>query len=362
MPNGMRWVGLDVHAHASTLAVFDDVTGEVITRRVNGRPLEVLDVLQRLPGPMRAVHEAGPTGYGLVRRARAEGIEMVVCSPGNIERRPGDRIKTDKRDAIRLARLFAAGDLRLVWVPSEEQEHLRDLVRCREDLRADLMRARLRLAAFLLRRERYFPGPGERWTLKHRHWLSQQRFDDAPSRVTYADYLHAHDVLLARRELVARELEQIAPSCVWGQTIARLCCLRGINTLTALGLCAEIGDWNRFEHPDAIAKYVGLVPSEHSSGQTRRLGKITKAGSTHARRLLVEAALHYRLTPAVGGKLAIRQRGQDPAVIDHAWRVQRRLHARWKLLREGRGKPAGVVTIAIARELVGACWEIATAT
>src|ERR687887_651257 len=289
MPNGMRWVGLDVHARVSTVAVFDDVTGEVITRRVNGRPLEVLDVLHRLPRPLRAVYEAGPTGYGLVRRAR------------------------------------------------------------------------LRLAAFLLRRERYFPGPGERWTLKHRHWLSQQGFDDAPSRVTYADYLHAHDVLLARRELVARELEQIAPTCVWGQTIARLCCLRGINTLTALGLCAEIGDWNRFDHPDSIAKYVGLVPSEHSSGQTRRLGKITKAGSTHARRLLVEAALHYRLTPAVGGKLAIRQRGQDPALIDHAWRVQRRLNARWNLLRNGRGKPAGIVTIAIARELVGACWEIATA-
>jgi transposase len=361
MPNGMRWVGLDVHGHASTLAVFDDVTGEVVTRRVNGRPIEALDALRGVPHPMRAVYEAGPTGYGLVRRARAEGLEMAVCSPGNIERRPGDRVKTDKRDAIRLARLFAAGDLRLVWVPSEEQEQLRDLVRCREDLRADLMRARLRLAAFLLRRERYYPGPGERWTLRHRHWLSQQCFDDAPSRVTYADYLHAHDVLLARRELVARELERIAPGCVWGETIARLRCLRGINTLTALGLCAEIGDWHRFEHPDSIAKYVGLVPSEHSSGQTRRLGKITKAGSTHARRLLVEAALHYRLTPAVGGKLAIRQRGQDPAVIDHAWRVQRRLHARWKLLRDGRGKPAGVVTIALARELIGACWEIATA-
>jgi Transposase len=159
MPNGMRWVGLDVHAHASAVAVFDDVTGEVITRRVNGRPVEVLDVLRELPGPVRAVYEAGPTGYGLVRRARAQGVEMAVCSPGNIERRPGDRIKTDKRDAIRLARLFAAGDLRLVWVPSEEQEQLRDLVRCREDLRSDLMRARHRLATFLLRRERYFPGP-----------------------------------------------------------------------------------------------------------------------------------------------------------------------------------------------------------
>ena len=148
---------------------------------------------------------------------------------------------------------------------------------------------------------------------------------------------------------------------VSGQRRSRGCCLRAISTLTALALCAEIGDWRRFEHPDSLACYVGLVPSEHSSGQTRRLGKITKAGSTHARRLLVEAALHYRLTPAVGGKLAMGQRGQDPALIDHAWRVQRRLNARWQLLRNGRGKPAGVVTIAIARELVGACWEIATA-
>jgi transposase len=361
MPNGTRWVGLDVHAHATAVAVFDDLTGEVITRRVNGHPIEVLDVLRELPGPVRAVYEAGPTGYGLVRRARAEGIEMAVCSPGNIERRPGDRIKTDKRDAIRLARLFAAGDLRLVWIPSEEQEQLRDLVRCREDLRADLMRARHRLATFLLRRERYFPGPGGRWTIKHRHWLSQQHFDDQASRITDADYLHAHDVLLARRDRVGGELEQLAPDCVWADTIARLCCLRGINTLTALGLCAEIGDWRRFDHPDTIASYVGLVPSEHSSGQTRRLGKITKAGSTHARRLLVEAALHYRLTPAVGGKLAARQRGQDPALIDHAWRLQRRLNARWNLLRNRRGKPSGIVTIAIARELVGACWEIATA-
>jgi transposase len=167
-------------------------------------------------------------------------------------------------------------------------------------------------------------------------WLSQQHFDDQPSRITYADYLHAHDVLLARRDRVGGELEQLAPNCTWAQTIARLCCLRTINTLTALRLCAEIGDRRRFEHPDAIANYVGLVPSEHSSGQTRRLGKITKAGGTHARRLLVEAALHYRLTPAVGGKLAIRQRGHDPALIDHAWRVPRQLHARWNLLRNGR--------------------------
>ena len=305
MPNGTRWVGLDVHAHATAVAVFDDLTGEVITRRVNGRPIEVLDVLRELFRPVRAVYEAGPTGYGLVRRARAEGIEMAVCSPGNIERRPGDRIKTDKRDAIRLARLFAAGDLKLVWIPSEEQEQLRDLVRCREDLRSDLMRARHRLATFLLRRERYFPGPGGRWTLKHRHWLSQQHFDDQASRITYADYLHAHDVLLARRDRVGRELEQLAPECVWAETIARLCCLRGINTLTALGLCAEIGDWRRFEHPDSIARLRRAGPvraqlrSEPAAGQDHQ-------GRLHARPPTARRG-RAALPPHAGGRRQARR-------------------------------------------------------
>ena len=168
-------------------------------------------------------------------------------------------------------------------------------------------------------------------------------------------------MLLARRDRVGRELELLAPNCVWAETIARLCCLRGINTLTALGLCAEIGDWRRFDHPDSLASYVGLVPSEHSSGQTRRLGKITKAGSTHARRLLVEASWHYRRGPAVGQALERRQRGQAPQIIHISWRAQRRLNARWRQLKNARHKPGGIVAVAIARELVGACWEIATA-
>jgi transposase len=227
MPNGMRWVGLDVHAHASTVAVFDDVTGEVITRRVVGRPLEVLDVLRELPRPVRAVYEAGPTGYGLVRRARAEGIEMAVCSPGNIERRPGDRIKTDKRDAIRLARLLAAGDLRLVWVPSEEHEQLRDLVRCREDLRADLMRARHRLATFLLRRERCFPG-------RRSAGRSSTAIGSASSTSTTRRRGSRMPITCTRTTswlraatTSGRELERLAPECACAPTIARLCCLPG---------------------------------------------------------------------------------------------------------------------------------------
>ena len=173
MPDGVRWVGLDVHARASMVAVFDRATGEVVTRRVAGRPHELLVVLRGILRPARMVYEAGPTGYGLARRARAEGIEMAVCAPGKTERPPSDRVKTDKRDAIRLARLSAAGELTLVTVPSVEREQLRDLVRCREDIRVDLMRARHRIGKFLLRREIYWEGQGEAWTRRHRSWLTR---------------------------------------------------------------------------------------------------------------------------------------------------------------------------------------------
>ena len=185
MPDGIRWVGLDVHARESTFAVFDQGTGELTTRRVVGRPHELLPWLRGVERPARMVYEAGPTGYGLARRALAEGIEIGVCAPGKTERPPADRVKTDKRDAIRLARLLAAGELTLVTIPSVEREQLRDLVRCREDIRADLMRARHRIGKFLLRREIYWEGTGETWSRKHRSWLTSVRFADQASRATH---------------------------------------------------------------------------------------------------------------------------------------------------------------------------------
>ncbi|MBV8956198.1 MAG: transposase, partial [Solirubrobacterales bacterium] len=249
MPDGIRWVGLDVHVRESTVAVFDQATGEVLSWRVVGRPHELLAVLREISRPARMVYEAGPTGYGLARRARAEGIEVAVCAPGKTERPPSDRVKTDKRDAIRLARLLAAGELVLVSVPSLEREQLRDLVRCREDIRADLMRARHRIGKFLLRREICYEGPAVAWTLKYRSWLTSVRFADQASRATLADYRHAHDVLIVRRDQVEAELAKLALSAPCADTVARLRCLRGIDTLTALGLCAEIGEFARFDHP-----------------------------------------------------------------------------------------------------------------
>src|ERR1017187_7934495 len=284
MPDGIRWVGLDVHARESTFAIFDQATGELTTRRVVGRPHELLAWLRGVARPARMLYEAGPTGYGLARRALAEGIELGVCAPGKTQRPPADRIKNDKRDAIRLARLLAAGELTLVRIPALEREQLRDLVRCREDIRVDLMRARHRIGKFLLRREIYWEGTGEAWSRKHRSWLTSVQFADQASRATMADYLHAHDVLIARRAQVEAELSKLALSAPCARTIARLRCLRGIDTLSALGLCAEIGEWGRFDHPDQLASYLGIVPCEHTSGRQRRLGLITKAAKPDARR------------------------------------------------------------------------------
>jgi transposase len=350
-----------VHARETTIAVFDQGTGELSTRRAVARPHGLLERLMEIPVPARMVYEAGPTGYGLARRARAVGIEMRVCAPGRTDRAPTDRIKTDKRDAIRLARRLAAGELTFVTVPSVEHEQLRDLVRCRDDIRADLMRARHRLGKFLLRREIYYEQPGEPWGRKHRNWLASLRFADPASRLTMADYMHAHDVLIARRDRIEAELEQLAGESIFATTIARLRCLRGISTLSALGICAEIGEFERFGHPDSLAAYLGIVPSENTTGQQRRQGAITKAGSTHARRLLIEAAYHYQRVTANGEKIQRRQEGQPAHIVNIAWRARRRLSARWRQLKHQRHKPNGVVAVAIARELAGFCWEIALA-
>ena len=360
MPEGMRWVGLDVHAAQTACAVFDSETGEVFTRRIMGRPHEVMSWLAELPAPVRAVYEAGPTGYGLARRGRAAGIDVRVCAPGMIARSATERIKTDKRDAIKLARLHAAGQLVMVHVPTLELEQLRDLARCREDARQDLMRAKHRVGKFLLRREVYYPGRGRAWTREHRAWLASLRFADAASEATFADYLHAHDTLAARRDGLDRAIDELARDCCWATTIARLRCLHGIDTLGAFGLCAEIGDWGRFTRPAALSAYFGLVPCENTSGDKRRLGSITKAGSTLARRLLVEASYHYRRPPRIGGGLLRRQDGAEAWVVDLSWRCQRRLHGRWQRLRAQRNKHNGIVAIAVARELAHFCWELAT--
>jgi transposase len=228
-------VGLDVHARATVAAVLELGSGELRFRRVGGPPRWALGYLEELPGPVLAAYEAGPVGCGLARETRP-GVEVRVCAPGSIPRRPGDRVKTDRRDAERLVRSLLAGELSFVRVPSVEEEQFRDLARCREAVRVDLMRARHRLSKFLLTREIEFPGGGGNWTRSHWRWLRSLGFSDLASRSVFADYLAAVISLEQRRSGLDAQIEMAAPQSPWAQTIANLRCLRGIETVTAFGL------------------------------------------------------------------------------------------------------------------------------
>jgi transposase len=356
---GICFAGLDVHARKTAAAAVQLGSGEIWKVQLPGSSAAAIEWLRSLPGEVRAVYEAGPTGFELARAARAAGVELMVCAPGAIPRQPGDRIKTDTRDALKLARLHAAGQLRPVVVPAPELEALRDLVRAREDLRGDLMSARHRISKLLLRQGLIWTGPGETWAERHLRWLSKARLAQPLQEVVFGEYLAHHEVLLSRRDRLDALIAEQSLKGPWAPTVARLRCLRGIDTLSAVGLIAEIGDIHAFSHPRRLASYLGLVPSEHSSGTHRRQGSITKAGSSHARRLLVEAAWHYRRAPRVSPRLKRRQDDQPPAAIEAAWRAQIRLHRRWSHLDAARAKKRTTVAVAVARELACFVWEIA---
>ena len=349
-------VGLDVHAASIRLAAVraDELLDE---RTLPYDPEAVARAVARWPR-VRCCYEAGPTGYRLARHLRARGIACDVVAPGLVPVRPGDRVKTDPRDARKLARLHAGGLLEAITVPSEQVEALRDLVRAREDARLDRMRDRHRMSKFLLRHGLRMPTKS--WGVTRREWLGSLTFSYAHQQHAFQTYLHALDLVDRRIEALERELDAAATDGPWRELVARLRCLRGVDTLTALGLVAEIGtDWSRFQSAEQFMSYVGLVPSECSSGQSRRQGSITKAGNGHVRRLLVEAAWHQRQRPRVGAALAARQRGQDPLVLERAWRAQQRLHRRWSRM-AARGKPHQKIAVATARELAGFVWAIAT--
>ena len=353
-------VGLDVHANQTHLCALDVSSGEVNRRRVEGPPEEVLPFLEELGEGTIAAYEAGPTGFGLARAGKERGLDVRVIAPGLIPRAPADRVKTDRRDAERLARLLAAGELRFVWVPSIEEEHFRDLIRCRDDLRGDRMRARHRISTLLLRHGLRYPGPGHNWTQRHHDWLGAIRFSDRAAQTTLLDYLTALHSLNQRATVLEETIAELGASGSYAEQIARLRCFRGIDTLSAAGLSAEIGHFSRFSRPNNLAGYLGITPSERTTDEQRRQGSITKAGPTHARRLLIEVAQHSARRPKVGTELRLRQRDQDPRVCEIAWRAQRRLHSRWMHLKGRRGKPGGKVVVACARELACFLWEAAT--
>jgi transposase len=360
MAKARTLVGLDVHATTIVAAVLDAETGELQWFRVSGEVAEAAALCAGLPRPVRAAYEAGPTGYGLARELVRRGVECVIAAPSKIPRAAGERVKTDRRDAEHLVRLLWAGKLAPVRVPGVEEEALRDLVRAREAVRVDLMRCRHRLSKLLLRRGIRFED-GRAWTARHRAWLAGVEFAHGAAQATLADAIGAVDTLVHRREALEREIVARLADAPWASDVARLRCLRGIDTLTAVGLCAEIGDFERFARAEQLMHYLGLVPSEDTSGQQRRLGAITKTGSGHARRLLVEAAWHYRKRPAISTALRDRQHAQPAQAIAVAWSAQQRLHRTWQRLQH-RAKRPGLIAVAAARELAGFCWAITTRT
>ncbi len=352
-------VGLDVHARSVAAAAIDGVTGELVTARLTPSFEQVRSWIEALPGPAAAVYEAGPTGYGLYRSLTAAGVRCEVAAPSRLQRPSGDRVKTDVKDAIHLARLLRLGEIVPVAIPTMEQEAARDLVRAREDCRGDLMRARHRLSKLLLRHGIVYAG-GQAWTGAHDRWLRTQALPLLPAgltRTTFEFDYESVQVVKARRDRLDTVIAEVAADSEFTAIVRRLGCLRGVSTLTAFALAVEIGDWHRFTG-SSIGAFVGLVPSEHSSGASRAQGPITKTGNTHARRLLVEAAWHHRARYTAGKTMRDRWDLAPAAARVRGDQGNRRLHERWvKLLQ--RRKRSTVANVAIARELAGWCWSLA---
>lgn len=356
-----KYVGLDVSKATIDVAVADEGRGSARNwGRIANSAEAVAKVMRRLgePEQLLVCYEAGPTGYALYRQLRDLGIECMVVAPSLIPTRPGDRVKTDRRDAVRLAQLLRSGELVGVWVPGEADEALRDLVRAREDAKEDLTRAKHRLTKFLLRQGKQAPEGVRAWTSKYRQWLDGLQWEQPALRVVWAEYLHAIDEIGERVKRLEEEIHGQATESTRAPVIGALQTLRGVAEVTATTLVAEVGEFSRFEHPRQLMAYAGVVPSEYSSGASRRQGGITKAGNRHLRRVLVEAAWIYRHAPAIKAAMRPRQKGQAPRVREVAWKAQHRLHRKYERMIH-RGKHHNLVMTAVARELLGFIWAIA---
>jgi len=305
------------------------------------------------PAALRACYEAGPCGFELHRLLASMGVACDVVAPSLIPRRAGDRVKTDKRDASRLARLLRAGELTPIRVPTQAEEAVRDLVRVRAALLADRKRAQQRVTAMLLRHGRVWHGSN--WTQAHEHWIAGQSFDEPALTAALAHYRAALDTRRAELDAIEAELAPWAGREPLAPAVARLGCYRGIAELHGLALAAEVVDWRRFGSARAFMGFTGLVPGEYSSGDKTRRGSITKAGSQPVRTALTEAAWAYRFKPAIGVTLRRRQHDADPATLARSWKAQRHLHAKYKAM-TARGKPPAVAVTALARELAGFVW------
>lgn len=358
-----KWVGMDVHKANIVIAVLEDdqPQDEAFTITINNEPKAIRRLMKRLGrggSELRTCYEAGPCGFELHRMLWSMGVTCDVIAPSLIPKKAGERIKTDRRDARKLASLYRAGLLTSIAVPDEDQEAIRDLVRAREAVVRDVRASRHQLLKFLLRRGRIFRET-RNWTQKHRAWIRQQVFEHAATTKAFEHYRTHLEYLEERLSELNAEIVSIAQDEPYKEVVGRLMCLRGVKEITAMVLISEIYDFRRFATAPQFAAYLGLVPSEHSSGGPghERRGGITKTGNKHARRVLIEAAWHYRSRPSIQGNLKQRIEGQTPGVVRHAWKAQRRLHKTyWRMVSSGKQTP--VAATAVARELAGFVWAL----
>jgi transposase len=361
MAKSIRYVGLDVHAATIAVAICEGRGEGRSLGTIPNRPESVRKLVKRLEpvSTLRVCYEAGPTGYALYWQLTGLGVQCEVVAPTLVPVKAGDRVKTDRRDAEKLARSYRSGDLTAVWVPDGAHEALRDVVRAREAAKKDQLRAKHRLSKFLLRHGRRPPEGTNAWTGKYWSWLSTVRFEHAAQEATLLDYRteveRAAD-RIDRLEKAIDEAVQDAPAQMKA-VIEALQALRGIAKITATTMVTEVGNFSRFAKPNQLMGYGGLVPSEFSTGNSKRQGAITKTGNAHLRRVLVEAAWSYRHRPSLCGAHKRRQQGLSEEIKAISWKAQQRLHSRyWRLT--SRGKLPGKAVTAVARELVGFIWAV----
>jgi transposase len=357
------YVGLDVHKETIAVAVAEPGREEPIYRgEIANTPKKVERLIAKLSeaydgGVLLFCYEAGPCGYGLYRQLIASGHDCEVVAPSKIPKAAGERIKTDRRDALKLARLLRSGDLTAVWVPDREQERMRDLSRARDDLKAQERKARQQLNAFLLRHGQHWPKGKSRWTPAHENWLAGLKLDDPWQQVVLQTYIDAERAAGERVAQLTDQLMRALPAWSLAPVVDSLVALRGIDTLAAIVLLAELGDISRFDAPKQLMAFLGLVPSEHSSGGRRRQGAITLTGNRHARRMLIESAWSYRFPARQTKHLKAKAGNASPVAKQIAWKAQVRLCGRYRTLTRA-GKNTKLVCVAIARELAGFIWDI----
>lgn len=354
----VRFVGLDVHKDTVAVAVADP--GREAPALLGTFPHDVSMLVKRLRrlGLVKCCYEAGPTGFGLQRALTAAGIDCIVVAPALVPSRAGERVKTDRKDALRLAKFLRSGDLTEVYVPDEATEAMRDLERARDDAVKATRVARHHVNTFLLRHGRRYTGGKRNWTQDHMIWLRAQTFQHEAQRRVYEDYLCAVEEAVQRTDRLTRSIAQLVETWALKPLVVALQAFRGISLISAVTLVAEVGDFRRFATAPAFMSFTGLVPSEHSSGNERQRGAITRCGNAHLRRALVESAWAYRYLPCVTKQLRPRLTQASEAVQRTSWKAQHRLCHRYRRLAAA-GKPKNKVVVGIARELAGFVWSVA---